>query len=128
MPRPATPPAATVTLRILRMEAPLGGTLDLVASWQLSPADAPRIAHYRALPADSSIPSYIRALREAVTLLADDDLQSVVVTNLLGQTVSHYPVQGINQLVIDTNPYPSGVYLLKISTKKGTATRRLVVW
>ena len=69
---PSTPPAATVTLRILRMEAPLGSTLDLVASWQLSPTDAPRIAHYRALPADSSIPSYIRALREAVTLLADD--------------------------------------------------------
>ena len=69
---PSTPPAATVTLRILRMEAPLGGTLDLVASWQLSPSDAPRIAHYRALPADSTIPSYIRALRESVTLLADD--------------------------------------------------------
>lgn len=69
---PSTPPTATVTLRILRMEAPLDSTLDLVASWQLSPADAPRIAHYRALPADSTIPSYIRALREAVTLLADD--------------------------------------------------------
>ena len=47
-------------------------TLDLVASWQLSPSDAPRIAHYRALPADSTSPSYIRALRESVTLLADD--------------------------------------------------------
>lgn len=69
---PSTPPAATVTLRILRMEASLGNPLDLVASWQLSPSDAPRIAHYRALPADSTIPSYIRALREAVTLLADD--------------------------------------------------------
>ena len=69
---PSTPPAATVTLRILRMEASLGSTLDLVASWQLSPTDAPRIAHYRALPSDSTIPSYIRALREAVTLLADD--------------------------------------------------------
>ena len=69
---PTTPPVATVTLRILRMEAPLGSTLDLVASWQLSPTDPPRIAHYRALPTDSTIPSYIRALREAVTLLADD--------------------------------------------------------
>ena len=69
---PSTPPAATVTLRILRMEAPLGGPLDLVASWQLSPTSAPRIAHYRALPSDATIPSYIRALREAVALLADD--------------------------------------------------------
>ncbi len=69
---PSTPAAATVTLRILRMEAPLGSTLDLVASWQLSPSDAPRIVHYRALPADSSLPAYVRAVREAVTLLADD--------------------------------------------------------
>ncbi len=69
---PSTPAAATVTLRILRMEAPLGGSLDLVASWQLSPSDAPRIVHYRALPADSSLPAYVRAVRAAVILLADD--------------------------------------------------------
>lgn len=69
---PSTPPVATVTVSILRMEGPPGGTLDLVAAWQLASSDAPRIAHYRALPADSTIPSYIRALREAVTLLADD--------------------------------------------------------
>ena len=71
---------------------------------------------------------YPNPAKDNVTLLTDDELQSVVVTNLLGQTVSYYQVQGSDQFVIDTNLYPSGVYLLKINTKKGTATRRLVVW
>ena len=71
---------------------------------------------------------YPNPAKESVTVLADDELQSIVVANLLGQTLSHYPTQGSTQLVIDTNSYPSGVYLLKISTKKGIATRRLVVW
>ena len=66
--------------------------------------------------------------KEAVTILAEDELQSVVVANLLGQTLGQYPMQGVTRFVIDTNPYPSGVYLVKINTKKGTATRRLVVW
>ena len=71
---------------------------------------------------------YPNPAKDKVTILADDVLQNVVVANLLGQTISQYPVQGDTQLVIDTNPYPSRIYLLKISTKKGTATRRLVVW
>lgn len=71
---------------------------------------------------------YPNPAKESVTVLADDELQSIVVANLLGQTLSHYPTQGGTQLVIDTNSYPSGVYLLKISTKQGIATRRLVVW
>ena len=68
----ATPPDKTITLPIIRMEGPPGGPLDLVAAWQLSPTDAPRLVHCSATTADSSITSYIRALREAVKRLADD--------------------------------------------------------
>ena len=71
---------------------------------------------------------YPNPARESVTILTDDELQSVTVTNLVGQTVVHNEVQGDNQFVLGTNSYPSGIYLLKISTKKGTATQRLVVW
>jgi hypothetical protein len=71
---------------------------------------------------------YPNPTKDKVTILADDELQSVIIVNLLGQTIDQYPMQGVTQLAIDTNSYPSGVYLLKISTKKGTATRRLVVW
>lgn len=74
----ATPPDKTITLRILRMEGPLGGTIDLVASWQLSSTDTPRIVHCTATTADSSITSYIRALREAVNHLADDVSSSIL--------------------------------------------------
>ena len=71
---------------------------------------------------------YPNPAKDAVTILAEEELQNIVVTNILGQTLSHYPAHGVTQLVIDTNPYPSGVYLLKINTKKGTAIQRLVVW
>ncbi len=70
---------------------------------------------------------YPNPARESVTILADDELQHVAVVNLIGQTLFQKEAQG-NQFVLDTDAYPSGVYLLKISTKKGTATRRLVVW
>ncbi len=79
----------------------------------------------KALP---HVTAYPNPARESVTILADDELQSVTVTNLVGQTVVHNEVQGGNQFVLGTNSYPSGIYLLKISTKKGTATQRLVVW
>ncbi len=70
---------------------------------------------------------YPNPARASVTILADDELQHVAVVNLIGQTLFQKEAQG-NQFVLDTDAYPSGVYLLKISTKKGTATRRLVVW
>ncbi len=79
----------------------------------------------KALP---HVTAYPNPARESVTILADNELQSVTVTNLVGQTVVHNEVQGGNQFVLGTNSYPSGIYLLKISTKKGTATQRLVVW
>lgn len=70
---------------------------------------------------------YPNPARASVTILADDGLQHVTVVNLIGQTLSQKEAQG-NQFVLDTDAYPSGIYVLKISTKKGTTTRRLVVW
>ena len=77
---------------------------------------------------ETHVALYPNPAKESVTILAEDEIQSVVVTNLLGQTMSQYLVQGISQFVIDTEPYPSGIYLLRISTKKGSAIQRLVVW
>ena len=71
---------------------------------------------------------YPNPARESVTILADDELQHVAVVNLIGQTLSQKEAFGDHQLILDTDTYPSGIYVLKISTKKGTATRRLVVW
>ena len=77
---------------------------------------------------ENRVAVYPNPAKDNVTILADEEIQSVVVTNLLGQTFDQFPGRGTSQFVIDTNSYPSGIYLLKINTKKGTATRRLVVW
>jgi leucyl aminopeptidase len=71
---------------------------------------------------------YPNPTKDAVNIVADDDIQRVTVVNLLGQTVDQFGIQDSNKLTLVTNDYPSGVYLLNIVTKKGTATRRLVVW
>ena len=71
---------------------------------------------------------YPNPAHESVTLLADDDIQRVTVVNLMGQTIDQHEIQGMKQFEINTNNYPAGIYLLNITTKKGTATRRLVVW
>ena len=77
---------------------------------------------------ENRVAVYPNPAKDNVTILADEEIQSVVVTNLLGQTFDQFPGRGTSHFVIDTNSYPSGIYLLKINTKKGTATRRLVVW
>ena len=70
---------------------------------------------------------YPNPAREAVTLLADDAIQRVMVINLMGQTLAQHEVGGTKQFVMETNDYPSGMYLLNVITDKGITSRRLVV-
>ena len=70
---------------------------------------------------------YPNPAKEAVTVLAKDELQSVTVVNLLGQTIGQHHVFGTNQMTLDTNSFPSGIYLLRITTEKGTVTKRIIV-
>ena len=74
-----------------------------------------------------TIALYPNPAKESVTILANDELQHVTVINLIGQSLAHNVVRENNKYVLDINQFPSGIYLLKISTKRGTATQRLVV-
>ena len=71
---------------------------------------------------------YPNPAKESVTVLADDELQSIVVANLLGQTIGQHHMIGANQMTLDTNNFPSGLYLLRITTEKGMVTKRFVIW
>ena len=75
-----------------------------------------------------SIALYPNPTHESVTILADEDIQRITMVNLMGQTITQREVHGAKQVVMDTNNFPSGIYLLNISTKKGTTVHRLVVW
>ncbi len=74
-----------------------------------------------------TIALYPNPAKESVTILANDELQHVTVINLIGQSLAHNVVRENNKYVLDINQFPSGIYLLKINTKRGTATQRLVV-
>lgn len=74
-----------------------------------------------------TIALYPNPAKESVTILADDELRHVTVINLIGQSLAHNVVRENNKYVLDINQFPSGIYLLKISTKRGTAIQRLVV-
>ena len=77
---------------------------------------------------ETKVALYPNPAKETVNIVAEDDIQNVTVVNLMGQTVARHETHGTRRFVLVTNDYPSGVYLLKIATKKGIATRRLVVW
>lgn len=70
---------------------------------------------------------YPNPTKDAVTLMADDDIQHIMVANLMGQTIDQHEVNGAKQFLLVTNKYPSGIYVINIVTKKGVATRRLMV-
>lgn len=75
-----------------------------------------------------SVALYPNPTRESVNLVADDDIQNVTVFNLTGQTIDQIELCGANSFVFSTNSYPSGVYIIKVATKKGISVQRLVVW
>jgi hypothetical protein len=77
---------------------------------------------------ETKVALYPNPAKETVNIVAEDDIQNVTVVNLMGQTVARHETIGTRRFVLVTNDYPSGVYLLKTATKKGIATRRLVVW
>ena len=77
---------------------------------------------------ETKVTLYPNPAKETVNIVAEDDIQNVTVVNLMGQTVARHETHGTRRFVLVTNDYPSGIYLLKIATKKGIATRRLVVW
>ena len=70
---------------------------------------------------------YPNPAKEVVTVLTEDELQSVTVVNLLGQTIGQHQVFGVNQMTLNTNSFPSGIYLLRITTEKGTVIKRINV-
>ena len=70
---------------------------------------------------------YPNPARESVNILAEIGLLQVTVYNLWGQKVETKTLKGTNRCVINTNDYPSGIYLVHLATENGVAMKRLVV-
>ena len=70
---------------------------------------------------------YPNPARESASILAEDGLLQVTVYNLWGQKVETKTLKGTNRCVINTNDYPSGIYLVHLATENGVAMKRLMV-
>ena len=70
---------------------------------------------------------YPNPARESVNILAEEGLQQVTIYNLLGQQMETKTLKGKNRCVINTNDYPSGIYLVHLATENGVAMKRLVI-
>lgn len=71
---------------------------------------------------------YPNPAKDVVQFLAEDDLQNIAVYNLWGQQVMAMDLDGQSQCKINASNFASGIYMVRITTKKDSATQRLVVW
>ena len=55
-----------------------------------------------------------------------EDLRSISVSNALGQQVYNSPADG-NEIEFNLGNHESGVFLIRIETASGTATKRVVL-
>lgn len=71
---------------------------------------------------------YPNPATDRMVVEADEAIEEVCIVNALGQTVfSRQTTEGGNQLVVNTADFPQGLYLVRIRTDKGSATRQLSV-
>lgn len=60
--------------------------------------------------------------------VADNSLEkSIVLCNILGETIYGSNNQLSNQLIIDLRSFPDGLYLLKIKSEQGTAMKKVII-
>lgn len=70
---------------------------------------------------------YPNPTTDAVQVLSEDGLQSIVVYNLMGQQIEAKTLHGENRCTLNTSDFVSGVYIVKIATERGVVTQRLLV-
>ena len=70
---------------------------------------------------------YPNPAKDAVNILAEDELQRITVCNFSGQQIEAIDLCGTSHFVLNTSDYATGIYMVNIITDKGVATQRLVV-
>ena len=79
---------------------------------------------------ENNIPNvalYPNPAKESVNILAEDGLQFIEICNLWGQQVATMHLQGEKNGTIDTNGMTPGIYVVKITSEKNTASQKLII-
>ena len=70
---------------------------------------------------------YPNPAKDAVNILAEDGLRSIIVCNFLGQQIEAFDLNGSNHFILNTSDYATGIYMINITTDNGVVAKRLVV-
>jgi hypothetical protein len=70
---------------------------------------------------------YPNPAKDAVNILAEDGLRSIIVCNFLGQQIEAFDMNGSNHFILNTSDYATGIYMINITTDNGVVAKRLVV-
>ncbi|MBO4482172.1 MAG: M20/M25/M40 family metallo-hydrolase [Bacteroidales bacterium] len=75
----------------------------------------------------TNVALYPNPAKDAVYIVAEDGLQCITVSNLLGQQIERVRLNGEKHFFLNTNNYVSGIYVINIVTENGVTSKQLVV-
>ena len=74
-----------------------------------------------------NVAMYPNPTRDVVTILANDPLLTVSIYNILGQQIVKKDLNRTSQYTLHTSDLTSGVYVVRIKTENGMASKRLII-
>jgi hypothetical protein len=69
---------------------------------------------------------YPNPARDQVTISSSEEMTRITVINYVGQLIANLDVQQ-NKIVLNTQNYESGVYIVRIETENGVVTKRFAI-
>jgi len=75
----------------------------------------------------SDVNIYPNPFTNNITVSNAENIEYVIITNILGQTVKEIKSTGKNTVLVDTNKLPAGIYLITIQTTNGDRVVHRVV-
>lgn len=76
---------------------------------------------------ETSVSIYPNPAKECVNIVSEDEMQHLSVYNSIGQQIESQHLNDRNRCIIKTNDYTTGVYVVRITTKKGVVAKRIVI-
>jgi len=76
---------------------------------------------------ENEVSLYPNPASNFITLTSIHKITSITLTNYIGQIVYVEDVNGNTRIELNTNSYKEGVYLVKVKTESGVATKRVII-
>ena len=74
-----------------------------------------------------TITIYPNPATDFVTIEDNENINAIELTALSGKTVATYKINNAKKININTTSFPKGVYLIKVSSAKGVAIKKIIL-